>query len=125
MIVNKFGKISIIAAGLVLPASLVFGGLVTWYLKSNNPDGVDITAGLAYLRPILVTSFVTYGVIWIISLVAGLIGLRRDASDELSRIGLTLLVLISILSVVSAVSSSQVSRAEDTYREQLTVLKQN
>lgn len=125
MSVNKFGKISIISAGLVLPLSLVFGGLVTWYFKANNPDGVDITAGLAYLRPTLITAFTTFGVVWVISLVTGLLGLKRDASDELSRTGLTLLALVTVLSVISAISTNQVSRAEDLYREQNSALEQN
>lgn len=125
MPVNKFGKTSIITAGLVLPLALVLSGLVTWYLKTNNPDGVDITAGLAYLRPTLITAFVTFGLVWAISLVTGLLGLKRDASVELSRTGLTLLALVTVLSVISAISTNQVSRAEDLYREQNSALEQN
>lgn len=118
MPVNKFGKVSIITAGLVLPLALVVSGLVTWYLKANNPDSVDITADLAYLRPTLIAAFVTFGLVWAVSLISGLFGLKRDTSDELSRTGLTLLTLVTVLSIISTVSTTQVSRAEDLYRQQ-------
>lgn len=122
---NKLGKISIISAGLVLPLALVASNTLAWYLKTTNPDNVDITAGLAYLQPILIAAFVTFGVAWIISLVAGLRGKKHDASDELSKVGLTLLALVTILSLIAAYSSNQISHAEDLYREQSSALEQN
>lgn len=115
---NKFGKLSIIASGLMLPLALIAGNLVTWYYKSGNPDNVDITAGLAYLRPILVISFTIFALTWLISLVSGLMALRRDRSSELGRIGLLLLALVSIISLFSAIAANKVTKIEENYKEQ-------
>ena len=62
---NKFGKISIISAALALPLTLLVSGIVAWYLKSSNPDGVDITYALAYRpnRPITCASASTWSFI--------------------------------------------------------------
>lgn len=113
---NKYGKVSVILAGLALPTALLLSSLIAWHLKSTNPDSVDITAGLAYLRPILLTSFSTYGVMWLVSLVSGLLGLKRDASDELSRVGLMLLILVTVVSLASGITSRKIADAEDAYR---------
>ncbi len=120
---NKFGKVSIITAGLVLPIAMLVSGIVAWQLKSTNPDAVDITAGLAYLRPILVTSFTAFGLIWLVSLVSGLLGLKKDASPDYSKLGLLLLVLITITSVGAGITSKGVSDAEDAYRAQIQLQK--
>lgn len=122
-IMNKFGKVSIITAGLVLPVALLLSGVVAWQLKTTNPDAVDITAGLAYLRPILVTSFTTFGLIWLVSLVSGILGLKKDASPDYSKLGLLLLVLITITSVGAGITSKGVSDAEDAYRAQIQLQK--
>lgn len=115
---NKFGKISVLTAGLVLPLALLAGNLVAWYYKGGNPDNVDITAGLAYLRPILITSFVVYGLVWLISLVTGILALKNARTNELGRVGLLLLVLVTVVSLCAAISAGKVSDAEDAYRDQ-------
>ena len=120
---NKFGKTSIITAGLMLPSSLLLSGLVAWHLKSTNPDGVDITAGLAYLRPILVTGYAIFIAIWLVSLICGILGLKKDTSPEYSRIGLILLVLITVTSLGAGIASRGVADAEDAYRAQMQLQK--
>ncbi|MBP9738854.1 hypothetical protein KBD20_04145 [Candidatus Saccharibacteria bacterium] len=123
---NKYGKVSIITAGLVLPITLLLSGAVAWYYKSTNPNGVDITIGLAYLRPILVTAFTAFAIVWALSLVSGLFGLKRDASKELSKVGLILLVLVTITSLGAGVTSKKVAEAEEAYRvQQLQTLDVN
>lgn len=113
---NKYGKASVVLAGLALPTALLLSSLVAWYLKSTNPDNVDITAGLAYLRPILVTSFISYGLLWLVSLLSGILGLKRDTSDELSRLGLLLLILVTTVSLAGGITSRRIADAEDAYR---------
>lgn len=113
---NRFGKISVLLAGLALPTAILLSGLVGYYLKSNNPDGVDITAGLAYLRPILLTAFISYGFLWAVSLVSGVLGLKRDTSAELSRAGLLLLALVTIVSLAAGITNKNIADAEDAYR---------
>ena len=115
---NKFGKVSVITAGLVLPLALLAGNVVTWYYKSSNPNNVDITADLAYLRQTLVTAFVVYGLVWLISLVCGILSLRREKSSDLGKTGLLLLSLITALSLCTAVTAGKISNAEEAYRAQ-------
>jgi uncharacterized membrane protein len=117
---NKDGKRAIICAALALPLSLVVSGTIAWYLKANNPDNVDITAGLAYLRPILVSAFVTFGVLMLVAFVSALRGRRRDASPELSTLGLALIITLVLVSLVAGVASNRASKAEDRYRDQQT-----
>ena len=117
-IMNKFGKISIVTAGLVLPISLLISGLVTWHLKSTNPDNVDITAGLAYLRPILVTGYTLFISIWLVSLVSAVLGLKKDATAEYARLGLILLVLVTITSLGAGISAKGAGDAEEAYKNQ-------
>ena len=114
---NKFGKISIIAASTALPVALIVSGLVSWQLKSSNPDNVDITQGLAYLRPILVSSFIVFGVFIVLSLITGLLALKRDQDISLGKLGLVLAVTVLLLSTVAGVASNKASHSVDTYRE--------
>ena len=120
---NKFGKVSIITAGLMLPTAMFISGVIAWHLKSTNPDGVDITAGLAYLRPILVSAYSIFGAIWLVSLVCGVLGLKRDTSPDYSKLGLILLILVTITSVGAGITSKGVSDAEDAYRAQIQLQK--
>jgi hypothetical protein len=56
----------VVLASIATPITLLVSGLVAWLYKSNNPDNVDITAGLAYLRPILISTFATFGVLMLL-----------------------------------------------------------
>lgn len=51
-----------VLAALSLFAVTTVGQVVELVLKSTNPDDVDVTQGLAYLRPLLVTTFVLLAV---------------------------------------------------------------
>lgn len=113
---NKFGKLSIVDSGLVLPLTILLSGLVAYYLKSNNPDNIDITAALAYLRPTLISAIICFAFFWLIGLLAGLIGLKKDKSNEYSKIGLTLLVLVTVVSGLAGVTIKKTSDAESAYR---------
>lgn len=115
---NEFGKKSLITTSLLLPITLAASSLVSWYLKTNNPDGVDITQGLAYLRPILIVSFSTFLVGWLMALIFGIIGLKKDEAPQTSKLALALLVAITILSTTAAIANSKAGHAEDAYQDQ-------
>lgn len=112
----KHSKISIAAAALSVPAAFMAGNLTTLILKSNNPDNVDITAGLAYLRPILIVSFTTFGVLCLISLVFGIIGLRKD-DKSLSKFSLILLVALLLVSLTAGLLQKQTDKIEKDYSQ--------
>jgi ABC-type transport system involved in cytochrome bd biosynthesis fused ATPase/permease subunit len=113
---NKYGKVSLFSAGIMFPAATFVSGLIGWSLKSSNPDNVDITQGLAYLRPILVTGFCVFGVLLAISLVSGVLALRKDADKTFGKLGLALLITIFIVSAGSAIAASKTDHAIDDYR---------
>ena len=115
---NKFGKTSVVIASLILPVTLLLSSMVAWHFKETNPNNVDITAGLAYLKQILGTTLIVFAVLWVTSLVSALIGLKKDASKELSKLGLVVLALVTILSVGSGIANNKAGDAEEAYRDQ-------
>ena len=115
---NKFGKVSLFTAGIMYPAAAFIGGLVAWNLKSNNPNNVDITAGLAYLRPILVTGFTLFAVLFITSLVNGVIALKKDQDKNLGKLALILLATIAVFSIGAAIANAKTDDAISQYRTQ-------
>lgn len=114
---NKFSKLSIISSALALPLTVLSGTLVSWYLKGNNPDHVDITAGLAYLRPILVTSFTVFIVLALLSLLFALIGLKKQEDRGLIRLALALALAVIVTSSLAGFAQTRISAIEDSYRE--------
>jgi uncharacterized Tic20 family protein len=113
---NRFGKISIFAAGLMFPASAFIGGLIGWNLKSSNPNNVDITQGLAYLRPILVTGFVLFIGLLLTSFIAGIIALKKDTDRTFGKIGLVLLAIVLVFSAGAAFANAKTDDAINSYR---------
>lgn len=112
----KYGRLSLGLTALTLPSALLLSSLVSWYYKANNPDDVDITQGLAYLRPILVTGLVAFLVPAIVALVSGLLGLRRDEDPTLARYALVLLAIATLLGLLAGVANGRAGSAEDDYR---------
>jgi uncharacterized Tic20 family protein len=113
---NKFGKVSIFSAGLMFPVAAFIGGLVAWNLKSNNPNDVDITQGLAYLRPILLTGIVIFIVLLLLSVVTGILALKKDTDRSFGKVGLALLVSVLIFSGGAALANKKTDDAIDSYR---------
>ena len=109
--------IAVTLIALALPLTLLVSQLVTAYLKSNNPDNVDITQGLAYLRPILIAGWVTFGVI--MASVAGLIVAmyRRDGNFIEAKLPLILSVLLVIILGGWMAVNSYTDQVEEDYRQ--------
>lgn len=115
---NRHGRISIIFASLAFPLALLISSTAAWYLKSHNPDNVDVTAGLAYLRPILLSAFVTFGLCMVLSLWFALWGKRHDNSPELSYLGILLIIVVTLVTLASAIAQRGAGNAEESYRKQ-------
>lgn len=109
--------IAITLVTLALPATLLVAYSVGAYLKSTNPDNVDITQGLAYLRPILISGWVTFGVI--AASVCGLIVMmyRREGNFVQAKLPLTLLVILCVLLGILLVVNSYTNELHKEYRE--------
>lgn len=110
---NYNGKRSILLAGLALPLATLTGNSIAWYLKTYNPDNVDVSAGLAYLRPVLLSGVSVFAVCIIGGIIYGLRGIKRDTDRQLAAAGLLLVALIVLVSLGSAVASVGAGRAAD------------
>ena len=93
-------------ATLPLPIAWIGGQLVAGVLKGSNPDNVDVTQGLAYLRPILITAGVLFAIVWVLALVVAL-G-RRRRGDTLP---VKLLALHTVVAVALLLSNAYADRA--------------
>lgn len=114
---QKHAKISLAASALALPVAFTAGNLTSLILKANNPDNVDITAGLAYLRPTLIVSFTTFGILCAIGLIFAIIGMRKG-DKSLSKFSLIVLVAVLLVSLSAALLQQRIDRVEKTYSKQ-------
>lgn len=65
-------------AALSFPVAMIAARTVELSLKTANPDGVDVTQGLAYLRPVLVTGVVTLASLVLVTIVWIVVLWRRE-----------------------------------------------
>lgn len=86
-------------------------------MKSTNPDNVYTTQGLAYLRPILIYGWVTFGAI--AASVCGLIVMmyRRDGNFVQAKLPFTLLVILCVLLGTLLLVNSYTDELHKEYRE--------
>lgn len=94
---NKNGKIALILASIFPLIVLTLGNLQAKFLKSNNVDNVDITQGLAYLRPILIMSFLVLAIFIITTIFFSLRGMKNDEQPEFAKLGLIILIVNLVL----------------------------
>lgn len=114
----RHGRAAIACAALAVPVTVLLGSAVAWYYKTRNPDDVDITAGLAYLRQILLTTFGAFLVMAVLTIVLAVFGLRRDDDPALARLALVLLAAVTACGLLAGVASSRAGDAEHRYRQQ-------
>lgn len=95
---------------LLLPLTMLASAVAAAIYKSANPDNIDITTSLAYLRQTMIVAIVVFAL-----LVATIVGLivkmyRRDRNFAQAKLPLVLLVstvgIIAILLVVNAYTNS-------------------
>ena len=79
-----------VLAALSLLIATAIGQLLELFLKSTNPDGVDVTNGLAYLQPILITTLVLVAVA-LVGTVLAIVRLSRTEGTASARLPWTLL----------------------------------
>lgn len=89
---SSLHTVTTVLSSLVIPLPILVGRLVEAILDGANPAGVDTTQDLAYLREILVSSFVSAGVL--VALVVVLLVLLYRRARTRDAIALPLLVLI-------------------------------
>jgi len=114
---NKFGKISLYATGLLLPLPFFVGTTLGYVLKSSNPNNVDITNGLAYLANILITSIIILGILWAIALIAGILGIKKDQDKTMAKTSLMILALASALIIGYATVNMMTEQLKTNYTQ--------
>ena len=108
--------ISVALSALLLPLSILAGVLTAAYYKSSNPDNVDITNGLAYLRQTMFAAIAVGVIIGIIIIVMIIKMYRRDGNFIDAKLPLVLLVAIAVIVGSIAIVSNYTSSVEDQYR---------
>ncbi|MDT0202435.1 hypothetical protein [Nocardioides sp. AE5] len=78
---------------------VVIGRLGELFAKLANPDAVDVSQDLAYLRPLLVFGFVV-GLAWMAIVVATVIRLQRREGRDAARLPWLVLGVQVLLGVV-------------------------
>lgn len=86
-------------AALSLFAATTVGQVVELLLKATNPDGVDVSAGLAYLRPILITTFALI-IVALLATIASIVRLGRAEGRAATRLPWTLFIVQLVLWLV-------------------------
>ena len=90
---------------LLLPLTLLASTFAAAFYKANNPDNIDITASLAYLRQTMVIAVVVFAVI-----TAAIVGLiikmyRTDGNFAQARLPMVLLItIVGVMGVVLLVN---------------------
>ncbi|HHU08844.1 MAG TPA: hypothetical protein GXZ60_02330 [Intrasporangiaceae bacterium] len=92
-----------VLAALSLFAVTTVGQVVELVLKSTNPDDVDVTQGLAYLRPLLLTAFVLLAVA-VPATVAAIVRLGRIEGRAATRLPWTLFAVQVVLWLIYVVA---------------------
>lgn len=114
---NKFGKTSLVITSLLLPLTVLMSGFVEWQLKNGNPNNVDITSDMAYLKQILGTALVSFAILWVLSAAAAIVGLKKDSNKEFSKLSLILLVVVTLFSILGGIVTNAAGDAEEAYKD--------
>lgn len=105
---NKYGRISVFSAGLVLPVSLLSALVATWYTKSRSAINASLSNELSYMSEILLVFLAVYTFLWVISTVSVVMGLKKDLDKSTAKISLVLIITISVLSIALGAINSRV-----------------
>ena len=108
--------IAITLTAALLPLSMLMSNIVTALYKAGNPENVDITAGLAYLRQSLFAGFGTALIIGAIVVWLIVSMYRRDRNFVEAKLPLVLLGMVVFVLIISAAVSSYTGAVEDQYR---------
>lgn len=108
--------VAVTLSALIIPFSMVVGATTAVILKSNNPDNVDITNGLAYLQPTLLIGLSAGVVIGLIVIALIVRMYRRDHDFSNAKLPLMLLIATVVLFGTFALLNSYTGAVEDQYR---------
>lgn len=105
--------ISLVA--LILPITLLASGITTAYFKSTNPNDIDITQNLAYLRQSLFVAVVTFALIAGASIFGIVKMYRRDRSFVEAKLPMVLLFVVFVLMGGAAIANAYTNKVQNQY----------
>ena len=107
--------LAISIAALMLPLTILASSLVGAYLKSNNPDSVDISQGLAYLQQTLVAGVVVFALctVAVVAMVSALY--RQDRNFSNAKLPLALLTTIVVIAFGILLTNAFTNQVRDNY----------
>ena len=117
-------NVTIILAALWLPLSMLIGNLVTAFYKSTNPNDVDITAGLAYLRQSLFAGFGAAGLIAVIIIGLVVLMYRRSGNFKEAKLPLAVFAIVGVVTLSALVVNGYINAVEDQYRRDHPTVKE-
>jgi hypothetical protein len=109
---RRLQSLATVLASLLIPVPIVVGRLVEAALDSANPAGVDVTAGLAYLREILGWGFGSLGVVLAAIVIVFVLVYRRTRTLDALRLPLLVLVIQVVLGLLALLFSAIIGAAE-------------
>ena len=86
---------------LLVPLTMLVGTVATAIYKSSNPDNIDITSSLAYLRQMMTIAIVAFALLT--ATIAGLIVAMYRRDHNFSQAKLPLVLLIAVVGTLAAV----------------------
>ena len=107
--------IAITLTCLLLPLTMLAGVLAGAIYKSANPDGIDITTSIAYLRQTMTVAIVTF--VAITMTITGLVIAVYRRDHNFTQAKLPLVLLISTIAVVIALllANAYTNSVQDQY----------
>ena len=112
---HRLRDVTTLLSSLLIPIPILVSGFVKAIQFAGNPAGVDITQDLAYLREILVSGFVSLGVIVVVIIVMLVLTYRQARSFAAIRLPLVVFVLQIVLGLVILLFAAISNNAVDTY----------
>ena len=107
--------ITITLTCLLLPLTMLAGVLAGAVYKSTNPDGIDITTSLAYLRQTMTVAILVFAVITavIVSLLIAMY--RQDRNFNQAKLPLVLLAGIIASIIALLLTNAYTNSVQDQY----------
>ena len=99
---------AMLASSTVFLVPAAIGKVIEWIVKGVNPSGVDVTDGLAYLQPLLISTFLIF-MIWILIVVVLILRVQKLGGSDAARLPWWIFITQMVLVVIYAVSSLAVN----------------
>lgn len=110
--------ITLALVALLVPLTMLIGYVAAAYYKSANPNGIDITTSLAYLRQVMVVTIIGFSLLTLTSVGLIVTMYRQDGNFVNAKLPLVLLIaVVALLGTGMAINSYTDSVVEQYRRD--------